>query len=157
MSVVFLQMSVLTLRMSCPNRASTVFLLLWWSLMKSLDPILMDIMAHQNDAKLLSTRVWSNLCNGIIEYPSIPLVLHWCLTWTQPFIGHSSEIYWWFDNPDDLQENWWWVLEAFKDNGVRLSPHKTVIAPTYSTVLGWHWQQDTMQSSKHCVVTLTTC
>lgn len=48
----------------------------------------------------------------------------------------ADDLYCGADNQDDLLDNWQQVLKALKDNVLRLSQNKGIIAPTSATILG---------------------
>lgn len=69
----------------------------------------------------------------------------------------ADDLYCGGDTPEELLLNWRLVLEALRHNNLRLSPRKTVIAPTTVTILGWHWHQGSIQAGQHRIATLSSC
>ena len=69
----------------------------------------------------------------------------------------ADDLYCGANTPQELLENWRQVLEALDANDLRLSAAKTVINPTCTTILGWKWQQGSIEASPHRVSTLASC
>ena len=59
------------------------------------------------------------------------------------------------NTPETLLSNWRQVLSALHLSNMRLSAHKTTVAPRSTTVLGWIWHEGTLQASPHRVATLS--
>ena len=52
---------------------------------------------------------------------------------------------------------WRKVLSTLSNSSLRLSPHKTVICPRTTTILGWIWTSGTLSPSPHRIAALSTC
>ena len=65
------------------------------------------------------------------------------------YIGGASE--------KDLLDNFRIVLHRLKENNLRLSARKTVIAPASTVILGWIWSQGQLQASPHRLSSLAEC
>ena len=61
------------------------------------------------------------------------------------------------DTPEELLANWCEVLKALEECDLRLSPHKTIICPKSTVILGWIWSQGSIHASPHRISTLSTC
>ena len=59
--------------------------------------------------------------------------------------------------PEELLNNWQRTLSRLQDNGITLSPSKTIIAPRTLPVLGWIWSQGTLSANPHRVAALGSC
>ena len=59
------------------------------------------------------------------------------------------------NTPEDLLHNWAEVIENLHKCNMRLAPHKTVICPKSTTILGWIWSMGSIQASPHKISTLT--
>ena len=66
----------------------------------------------------------------------------------------ADDLYCGADTTEQLLATWQSVLHRLNNNGLKLSPTKTVICPTSTTVLGWLWQGGTIQASPHRLLTL---
>ena len=64
------------------------------------------------------------------------------------YVGGNTE--------EEVLQNWSEVLEALKQNNLRLSAHKTIICPASATLLGWTWSQGTITASPHKLSALST-
>lgn len=69
----------------------------------------------------------------------------------------ADDLYCGGSSPTELLNNWEMVLEALDKNNLKLSPKKTFIAPRSVTILGWKWQDGTIQASPHRIATLSSC
>ena len=49
------------------------------------------------------------------------------------------------------------LYSRLKENNLRLSAHKTVIAPSWTVILGWIWSQGQLQASPHRLSSLAEC
>ena len=58
---------------------------------------------------------------------------------------------------DELLTNWRDLLEALHKCDLRLSPSKTIVCPSSTTILGWHWHQGELSASRHSLCTLAAC
>ncbi len=61
------------------------------------------------------------------------------------------------DTPEQLLSNWKRVLSALHKCNMSLSAKKTTIAPRSTIILGWKWQEGTLQATSHRISTLATC
>ncbi len=61
------------------------------------------------------------------------------------------------DTVDSLYHNWMNVLEALFRNGLKLKAPKTIIAPTRTEILGWHWNNGCITAGKHKISPLISC
>lgn len=57
----------------------------------------------------------------------------------------------------EILDTWTIVLQRLDTCNMGLSPSKTMIDPTKTTVLGWLWCQGTLQATPHRISTLSTC
>ena len=57
----------------------------------------------------------------------------------------------------DLLDNFRIVLHRLKENNLRLSAKKTVIAPKSTVILGWVWSQGLLEASPHRLSSLAEC
>jgi len=57
----------------------------------------------------------------------------------------------------ELLDNWRRVLQALRENDLKLSASKTVISPKSTTIFGWQWQLGSIEASKHKIATLVSC
>ena len=55
---------------------------------------------------------------------------------------------------EELLCNWSEVIERLHKCNMRLAPHKTVICPKSTTILGWIWSMGTIQASPHKISTV---
>ena len=69
----------------------------------------------------------------------------------------ADDLYVGADTPEDLLKVWEKVLHTLQENNLRLSPSKTVCCPVSTEVLGWVWNQGTLQASNHRLNTLSVC
>ena len=69
----------------------------------------------------------------------------------------ADDLYCGADSPEQLLQNWERVLQALRKCDMKLSAHKTVIAPKSTTILGWKWSQGHISASPHRIATLSTC
>ena len=58
---------------------------------------------------------------------------------------------------DELIQNWRRVLEIMHQNGLKLKPSKTVVAPTHTQILGWDWNNGSISACQHKISPLATC
>ena len=58
-----------------------------------------------------------------------------------------DDLYMGGDSEDELLSHWLVVLQALSKNNLGLSSLKTVIAPKFTTVLGWVWQNESLPAS----------
>ena len=65
------------------------------------------------------------------------------------YIGGNSE--------EDLLENFKVVLHRLRQYNLKLSFHKTVIAPKSTGILGWNWSQGQLQASLYQLSLLSGC
>eukprot|EP00794_Sanderia_malayensis_P001407 gene1407-1555_t len=61
------------------------------------------------------------------------------------------------DSSEELLCNWRAVLTALHQSNLRLSAHKTTVAPCSTTILGWIWEDGTLQASSHRTAALSRC
>lgn len=66
----------------------------------------------------------------------------------------ADDLYAGADTPEELVKIWEKVLTAMEQNGLRLSPTKTVCCPSSVTILGWIWSNGTLQASPHRISAL---
>ena len=57
----------------------------------------------------------------------------------------------------ELYNNWSRVLQLLDQNGLCISAPKTVIGPKSTVVLGWLWQNGTIQATSHRTASLASC
>ncbi|KAH3874557.1 hypothetical protein DPMN_037803 [Dreissena polymorpha] len=69
----------------------------------------------------------------------------------------ADDLYCGADTLSALFENWKRVLTALDKANLKLSPTKTIICPTTTTILGWTWSNGTLSASKHKLSALCTC
>ena len=69
----------------------------------------------------------------------------------------ADDLYCGADSVQHLLTNWRRVLDALRENGLRLSASKTIVGPKSTTILGWNWQLGTIEASSHRIATLTSC
>lgn len=69
----------------------------------------------------------------------------------------ADDMYIWGNTHEELLQTWTTVVEHLDKCNLGLSPAKTIINPLKTTVLGWIWQQGTIQATPHRVSTLSTC
>ena len=69
----------------------------------------------------------------------------------------ADDLYCGGNSVTELLCNWRRVLESLHQNGLRLSAKKTVVCPKSVTILGWIWQQGTLQASSHRIAALSSC
>ena len=61
----------------------------------------------------------------------------------------ADDLYCGADSPEDVLRIWEKILICLEQNGLKLSPAKTVCCPTSVDVLGWIWSNGTLQASSH--------
>ena len=61
------------------------------------------------------------------------------------------------DSPEELLNIYVRVLSALQKANLGLSPSKTVIAPSTTTVLGWIWSNGKLSATPHRIATLSAC
>ena len=66
----------------------------------------------------------------------------------------ADDIYCGGDSDEELLKTWERVLIVMQENGLRLSPSKTVICPSKVNILGWIWNNGTIQASPHRISAL---
>ena len=59
--------------------------------------------------------------------------------------------------PEELLKNYTSMLSRLEEANLGLSPSKTEIAPTSTTILGWIWSNGNLSASPHRIATLSTC
>ena len=59
------------------------------------------------------------------------------------------------DSPDELLRNWGAILSAQHQSDLRLSAHKTIVALKSTNILGWIWEDGTLQASLHGTAALS--
>ena len=69
----------------------------------------------------------------------------------------ADDLYCGGNSPEELFSNWQRVLETLHKSNLKLSPSKTVIAPTSTTILGWTWSDGTISANPHRVSVLASC
>ena len=69
----------------------------------------------------------------------------------------ADDLYCGGDTPDELYANWKRILEALDKSNLRLSPTKTVVAPTSTTILGWTWSNGSIAANSHRISVLASC
>ena len=65
-----------------------------------------------------------------------------------------DDLYMGGDSEDELVSHWLVVLQALSKNNLGLSSLKTVIAPKFTTVLGWVWQNGSLRASQHHIAAI---
>ena len=65
-----------------------------------------------------------------------------------------DDLYMGGDSEDELLSHWLVVLQALSKNNLGLSSLKTVIAPKFTTVLGWVWQNGSLRASPHHIAAI---
>ena len=58
---------------------------------------------------------------------------------------------------EELYETWQTVLVILIENGLKLKPPKTFIAPTHAQIVGWDWFNGRLSASSHKLLPLTKC
>ena len=61
---------------------------------------------------------------------------------------------------NDIQEllsTWYRVLQRLIENGLTISPVKTIICPKVVKILGWIWDNGTISVDRHRINPLTVC
>lgn len=58
---------------------------------------------------------------------------------------------------EELLQNWIEVLKRMQNANLRLSAHKTIIAPARSSILGWDWADGTITAKEHRIAVLASC
>ena len=61
------------------------------------------------------------------------------------------------DTPEHLLDNYARLLTALDKANLGLSPAKTEIAPSTTTILGWIWSGGKLSASPHRIATLSSC
>lgn len=61
------------------------------------------------------------------------------------------------NTPEDLHTNLRRTFLALHQNGLKLSPSKTIICPKSTMILGWIWSRGTLKASSHRITTLASC
>ena len=69
----------------------------------------------------------------------------------------TDDLYCGGNTPRELASNFSRLLATLDSCNLKLSPSKTVIAPSSTSILGWTWQQGTLRASAHRVATLSSC
>ena len=69
----------------------------------------------------------------------------------------ADDLYCGGNTPRELASNFSRLLATLDSCNLKLSPSKTVIAPSSTSILGWTWQQGTLRASAHRVATLSSC
>ena len=69
----------------------------------------------------------------------------------------ADDIYCGSDTFEDLVGTWDEVLKRLVQNGLKLSPNKTVCCPTQTTILGWIWEQGRIKPSSHRLNAMAAC
>lgn len=69
----------------------------------------------------------------------------------------ADDLYCGANSLEEIVEIWSKVLERLAKNGLRLSPAKTKICPTSTTILGWQWTNGTLSASTHRLSALQFC
>ena len=69
----------------------------------------------------------------------------------------ADDLYCGGDTLDDLASTWSRVLQALQRCALRLAPHKTVICPKSTTILGWIWSSGKLSASPHRISALSSC
>ena len=69
----------------------------------------------------------------------------------------ADDIYIGGNTPEELMENFKTVLHRFKENNLKLSARKTVIAPKEVNILGWLWSSGRIRASPHRLAALAEC
>ena len=68
----------------------------------------------------------------------------------------ADDLYCSGNSPGELLSNWKKVLQALHKRDLRLSPHKTIINPQSTTILGWVWNSGTSSASPHRIAALAS-
>ena len=66
----------------------------------------------------------------------------------------ADDIYCGGSTPEEALMQWKRVLQALKDNGLRLSASKTTVCPKSVSILGWIWETGSIRASPHKLSTL---
>ena len=69
----------------------------------------------------------------------------------------ADDIYVGSDNLQSLFSTWEIVLKRLHQADLRLSPSKTEILPSTTTILGWIWSNGTLSASPHHISALSSC
>ena len=69
----------------------------------------------------------------------------------------SDDLYCGAETVEELMSIWEKVLERLRDNGMKLSPDKTVCCPTSTTILGWRWENGSIRPTTHRINALMVC
>ena len=69
----------------------------------------------------------------------------------------ADDLYCGGNTPRELASNFSRLLATLDSCNLKLSPSKTVVAPSSTSILGWTWQQGTLRASAHRVATLSSC
>ena len=70
-------------------------------------------------------------------------------------VKNADDLYVGGNTLDELYTNWERVLTKLKANNLKLSGPKTVIAPKSTLILGWLWQEGTLQANPHSLAPLS--
>jgi hypothetical protein len=66
----------------------------------------------------------------------------------------ADDLYCGGNTPEELVHNFSRLLSALQNCNLKLSPSKTVIAPSSTSVLGWTWSKSTL---KHALIASKSC
>ena len=69
----------------------------------------------------------------------------------------SDDLYCGAQTIDELFIIWTQVLQKLADNGMKLSPDKTVCCPTSTVILGWLWENGCIRPTSHRMNALVAC
>ena len=61
------------------------------------------------------------------------------------------------ETPEQLLDNYTRMLSALEKANLGLSPAKTQISPSSTTILGWIWTNGTLSASPHRIASLSSC
>ena len=69
----------------------------------------------------------------------------------------ADDLYIGSNSIDKLISIWEQVLSRLAENGLKLSVDKTIICPTSTIILGWHWQNGLISPTNHRKNALIAC
>ena len=69
----------------------------------------------------------------------------------------ADDLYFGADTIEKLLSAWRRGLQLLAENGLKLSPSKTIICPVSTVILGWLWENGTIRTTPHRLNTLMQC
>ena len=69
----------------------------------------------------------------------------------------ADDLYFGADTIEKLLSAWRRGLQLLAENGLKLSPSKTIICPVSTVILGWLWENGTIRTTTHRLNTLMQC